>query len=124
MIGTSKMGDKVYCIRCYNFYIEDPIDIRQYKMKTPCTAEHLKTKLCCNVIRSKYGFFDADEHLCRKYLQYTITDDDTYLKPIKILNVDEFFSCESVNETNTCEHYSKIEYDVPKNSGISDDVIT
>jgi len=114
------MENKSHCINCYHFYIESKEDISNYRMRHQCTINNLKKKFHCDGHEYVY-FIDENKHLCKKDLVYNIKDDDTYLKPIKIIDIESYEFCKDKNCCNQCEDYEKIIYNEEKKVEINAD---
>jgi len=118
------MGDKHYCINCYNFYIQDKLSISMRKMTTQCTAEellkHLNADDMITTNASKYEV-DMDTNICKSSLKYDIVYEDTYKKREKNIILRSVELCENLNLNNDCELYDKIQY-IDKQTETSEEI--
>jgi len=107
------MNEKVYCINCYNFYIQDKLGISMRKMKTECTPRELLKHLNADDIitthASKYPV-DIDTNICKISMKYDIVYEDTYKKREKNIILSNAELCENLNLCNQCDLYDEIQY--------------
>lgn len=118
------MGDKHYCINCYNFYIQDKLSISMRRMTTKCTAEELLKHLNADdMVRNnacKYPF-DIDTNICKCNMKYDIVYEDTYKKREKIVILRSVELCENLNLNNDCDLYDEIQY-IDKQTETSEEI--